>query len=143
MTRGVTPADHLDFFLNFALANYSVLWLTSRCQGNSSMTVAYLSKFLSQDCVNLVKKIKPTSFRLDKTEAIDFKKDFFWLDNELFDSEKSVLESHNVYNSWIELDLMNNPNQLFDLVYNELSKTKKVSGGGEIYDRRRQKNRIY
>lgn len=91
----------------------------------------------------MVKKIKPTSFRLDKTEAIDFGKEFFLLDNELFDSEINTLKRHNVYDSWIELNLMNNPDQLLDLVNNELSKTKKVLGGGEIYDRRRQKNRIY
>lgn len=143
MTRGVTPAEHLFTFLSYVLSNYSVYWLTSWCRGNSSTTVAYLSRFLSPECVSLAKKIKPTSFRLDKTEAIDFGKEFFWLDNELFDSEINTLKRHNVLDSWIELNLMKNPDQLLDLVNYGFNRTKKVLEGGEIYDRRRQKNRIY
>lgn len=143
LTRGVTPAPHLETFLAYILDNYSVSWLTSWCKGNNVPTVKYLSRFLSRECVALVKKIKPTNFILDKTEAIDFNKNFFWLDKELFDSEKNTLKRHDVYESWIELNLMKNPNQLLDLVNNELSVTKQVLGGGETYDRRRQKSRIY
>lgn len=120
ITRGVMPALHLDRFLKYILANYSVSWLSSRCRGSSEYTVKYLSQFLFSDTVSLIERIKPTSFQLDKTEAIDFSKEFFWLDGQLFDSEKNILKEHGEYDSWIELDLIKNPNQLLYLVNNRL-----------------------
>ena len=116
LTRGVAPALHLDKFLKYVLSNYSVFWLTTKYRGDTREIIKYLSQFLIPDLIHLLELIKPTSFDLDKTEAIDFSKNFFWLDNELFNSEKNTLRKHNVYDSWIELDLMKNPNQLRDLV---------------------------
>ena len=124
LTRGVVPALHLDKFLKHILANYYVFWLSSRCQGNSEATVKYLSQFLPAETVDLIKTIKPTKFRLDKTEAIDFSKEFYWLENQLFDSEKNTLKEKNKYNSWVELDLIKNPNQLFNLINNKLALKK-------------------
>ncbi|MBI2327484.1 hypothetical protein HYU92_04145 [Candidatus Curtissbacteria bacterium] len=121
LTRGVTPALHLDKFLKYILSNYSVFWLTSKYQGDSRRIIQYLSQFLLPDTIDLIGQIKATSFRLDKTEAIDFSKDFFWIDNELFDSEKNTLRKHNSYDCWIELDLIKNPNQLLDLVNSKLN----------------------
>ncbi len=121
LTRGVVPALHLDKFLKYILANYSVSWLSSRCQGSSKETAKYLSQFLLPDSVILIKRIKPTTFQLDKTEAIDFSKDFFWLDGQLFDSEKNTLRKHDEYDSWIELDLIKNPNQLLHLINSRLN----------------------
>ncbi len=120
LTRGVTPALHLDEFLKHILKNYSVFWLTSRCNGNSAGIVKYLSQFLLPETIALLGEIKPTSFQLDKTEAIDFDKRFFWLDNELFDSEKNMLRKHDNYDSWIEVDLIKNPNQLLYLMNHNL-----------------------
>ncbi len=120
LTRGGIPAQHLDKFLGYILDNYSVFWLTSRCQGDSKYTVNYLSQFLLPDTVSLLKKIQPTSFRLDKTEAIDFYKGFFWLDDEIFASEKNTLNEHNKFDSWIEINLISNPNQLLNLINSKL-----------------------
>lgn len=124
LTRGILPALHLDQFLKYILANYSVSWLSSRCQGNSRDTEKYLSQFLLPETIALIKAIKPTSFRLDKTEAIDFGKEFFWLDGQLFDSEKNVLKKHGNFDSWIELDLIKNPDQLLHLVNNKFALKK-------------------
>lgn len=120
LTKGVLPALHLDKFLRFILNNYNVFWLTSRYQGNPKEIIKYLSKFLSADTLVLVSQIKTTSFRLDKTEAIDFSKTFFWLDNELFDSEKNALKAHHNYDSWIQVDLIGSPNQLLNLINSKL-----------------------
>lgn len=121
LTRGITPALHLDKFLKYILSNYSVFWLTPKFQGDSKRIVKYLSQFLIPDTIDLITQIKATSFRLDKTEAIDFSKDFFLIDNELFDSEKNMLRKYNSYDSWIELDLIKNPDQLLDLVNSKLN----------------------
>ncbi len=121
LTRGVTPALHLDKFLKHILKNYSVFWLTSRCNGDSSAIVKYLSQFLLPETIALLEEFKPTSFALDKTEAIDFNKRFFWLDDELFDSEKNTLRKHDNYDCWIEVNLMKNPDQLLYLINHNLS----------------------
>lgn len=116
LTKGVLPTAHLDKFLKYILGNYSVFWLTSKYRGETKEILKYLSQFLTPEIVALLERIKPTQFDLDKTEAIDFSKEFFWLDDELFDSEKNTLRKHGVYDSWIELDLIKNPDQLNDLV---------------------------
>jgi hypothetical protein len=116
LTKGVLPALHLDRFLKYILANFSVSWLSYRCRGSSEDTVKYLSQFLAPNTIALIKAIKPTSFQLDKTEAIDFNRSFYWLDNQLFDSEKNALREHDNYKSWIELDLIKNPNQLLHII---------------------------
>lgn len=73
--------------------------------------------------------IKPTSFQLDKTEAIDFSRTFFWLDDELFDSEKNTLRQHQKYDSWIEINLKKNPNQLLDLTRKALLEDRNFGRG--------------
>lgn len=121
LTKGGVPAAHLDKFLAYILSNYSVFWLTTRCNGDTNYTVKYLSQFLLPQSMTLVKKIMPTSFRLDKTEAIDFNKTFFWLDDELFASEENALKERGKYDSWIQVNLIDNPNQLNQLIYRKLS----------------------
>ena len=120
LTKGVVPALHLDKFLKYVLGKYSVFWLTSRCHGDSKYTLSYLSKFFPEETVNLFKQIKPTNFLVDKTEAIDFNKRFFWLDNEIFESEKTTLIKNGKYDSWIEVNLIKDPNQLLHLMRNRL-----------------------
>lgn len=120
LTKGVVPALHLDKFLKYVLNKYSVFWLTSRCHGDSKYTLSYLSKFFPEETVNLFRQIKPTSFQVDKTEAIDFNKRFFWLDNEIFESEKTTLIKNGKYDSWIEVNLIKEPNQLLHLIRNRL-----------------------
>ena len=124
LTRGVLPALHLDKFLKYITAHFNVAWLSSRCRGNSILTEKYLSQFLEPNTIDLTRPIKPTNFSLDKTEAIDFSREFFWLDGPLFDSEKNTLKDHNSLNSWIEFDLINNPDQLLQLIHSKLSLKK-------------------
>lgn len=120
LTKGVVPAPHLDMFLKYILMRYSVYWISSRCDGSNEETVRYLSQFLLPDTIALIKQIKPTSFDLDKTEAIDFSKKFFLLDGPLFTSEKNTLKKLGNFDSWIELDLISKPDQLLYLVNSKL-----------------------
>lgn len=120
LTRGGVPAQHLEKFLIYILKNYSVFWLTSRCDGDIAYTLGYLAKFVPEDILPLLKRIKPTKFAIDKTDAIDFDNRFFWLDDEIFASEKNALDKHNKLDSWIEIDLMKNPNQLNHLIHSKL-----------------------
>lgn len=120
LTRGGSPAAHLESFLKFILKNYTVFWLTSRCKGDIKYTLDYLSKFVSPEIIPLLSKIRPTHFEIDKTDAINFNDEFYWLDDEIFASEKNMLEKHDKYDRWIEIDLMKNPNQLVHLMHSRL-----------------------
>ena len=124
LTRGVTPALHLDKFLSYVLDKYSVYWLTSKYRGDNKQIVKYLSQFLLPDVMPLINQIGQTNFTLDKTEAIDFDREFYWLDDELFDSEKNFLKARSVYDSWIQLNLIDNPNQLLSLINGKLGDYK-------------------
>ena len=135
LTHGVTPALHLNKFLKHIVKNFKVSWLSSRCRGSSEATQKYLSQFLDAETITLTHAIQPTRFSLDKTEAIDFNKDFYWLDSELFDSEKNTLRAHNDYDCWIELDLIKNPDQLFQVIHSKLRTKNNKLGGGENYER--------
>lgn len=122
LTKGVVPALHLDRFLEFILDAYNVSWLSTRCLHGPDATIEYLSKFIDAGTMRLLKKVKVTTFLLDKTEAIDFSRDFFWLEPDLFDSERKVLLKHDRLHSWIKLDLVRYPNQLMNLANNKLHK---------------------
>lgn len=129
LTRGVTPALHLDKFLKHITSHFNVSWLSSRCRGSSDVTKKYLSQFLNTDTITLTQSIKPTSYSLDKTEAIDFNKNFYWLDSELFASEKNTLRAHDDYDCWIELNLIENPDQLLQIIHSKLSTRNNNFGG--------------
>lgn len=120
LTRGVLPAMHLNKFLSYILNNYSVFWLTSKYNGNTKQIINYLTKFLEPETIFLLAQVKPTQFDLDKTEAIDFSKNFYLLDDDLFDSEVNALKAHEALDSWIKLDLMSNPDQLLDLLKSKI-----------------------
>jgi len=47
-----------------------------------------------------------------KTEAIDFSKPFLWFDDDVFEEEKKILKLNNCFDSWVEVDLGKNENQL-------------------------------
>lgn len=120
LTKGVVPALHLDKFLKHIVSQFNVYWLSTRCRGGVAHTEKYLSQFLEQETIGLIRPIKTTDFYLDKTDAIDFRQDFYWLESELFDSEVNALKKQNKFSSWIKLDLIGFPNQLGSLTDGKL-----------------------
>lgn len=110
-------ANNVHEFLGYVTDNYPIYWLTTHCKGDAEYTVRHLSRILSPDTISLLKDIKPTNWNMAKTEAIDFSKPFLWFDDYLFDFERADLLRHNVIDSWIEVDLAKNPNQLRDYIY--------------------------
>ena len=102
--RGVaSPVEDVVELLNYILTNYpdSAYWLTTHCrQGYNHTRAALLDSELPRDLAEKASEmIKPTDFSVLKTEGIDFTKPFIWLDDNLFESEKRVLESHNCLSS--------------------------------------------
>ena len=92
-------------FLSIITKNYDCYWLTTHCRGGSNRTIDYLSKYYPEASIECLKTIKQTDWATLKTEAIDFRSDFIWLDDYPFESEKEVLKRHHKLNALIVVDL--------------------------------------
>lgn len=107
LANDLNPANHAVEFLHYILDKYpdSTYWLTTHCQGDASVPVQHIGHLFDDEIVTLLKKIKPTSWDLAKTRAIDFSQPFLWFDDDLFYEEKQDLLKHGVLDNWIEVDL--------------------------------------
>lgn len=115
LTKDLKPANYVQEFLQYVLTNNpnSTYWLTTRCQENASRTIQDIGHLFDDKTVELMKKIKPTTWLgSTKTDAIDFNVPFLWFDDNLFLKEREVLLSHGVLDNWIEVNLRKNPNML-------------------------------
>ena len=100
-------------FITYAADNFEVYWLTTHCMhGDSGWAVEYVNRASEEDLTPWLKKFKPTTWSLKKTEAIDFSKPFLWFDDDCFTEEQRVLREHDVFHSWIEVDLRKYPDQM-------------------------------
>jgi hypothetical protein len=111
------PALYIKEFLKYVTDHYPTYWLTTHCRGNSEPALYILSLSLDKETIEIAKKIRPTFWITSKTEALDFSSPFLWFDDYIFDFERQDLIRHNALESWIEVDLSNNPNQLSDIVH--------------------------
>lgn len=112
------PANHAKEFIRTVLEKYpdTTYWLTTHCQGDANTPIQHIGHLFDAETVELLKKIKPTSWDLAKTRAIDFSKPFLWFDDDLFYEEKAVLEENKALDSWIQVDLSKDENQLAKFV---------------------------
>lgn len=100
-------------FIRYATDNFEVYWLTTHCMdGNPSHAIEYVQRATKDDIRPYLEKLRPTTWSLAKTEAIDFSKPFMWYDDDCYSGERIALNEHNTFNSWIEVDLARYPDQL-------------------------------
>jgi hypothetical protein len=100
-------------FIKYAVENFDVYWLTTHCtQSDATHAINYVMRAGSESLRSHLEKLIPTSWSDNKTEAIDFSKPFLWFDDDCYLAEKRDLEANNAFNSWVEVDLRNYPNQL-------------------------------
>lgn len=100
-------------FLKYATDNFDVYWLTTHCMDNDPVhAIEYVQRATDEDLRPYLEKLKPTKWSLMKTEAIDFDKPFLWFDDDCFSGERIELNTNNVFNSWIEVNLSKYPDQL-------------------------------
>lgn len=116
---GVLLANELNLalgakeFIKYAADNFDVYWLTTHCMdGNPGHAIEYLNRSVDEDLSPWLKKFKPTTWSLKKTEAIDFSKSFLWYDDDCYSEEQKVLKNQGVFNSWIEVDLAKYQDQM-------------------------------
>lgn len=114
-------AEGAEEFIKHVVSNYPTYWLTTHCMdGDPGLAISNVGKLCKPETIEYLKQIKPLSWKVAKTEAIDFSQPFLWFDDDLFDDEREELLQYNVLSSWIEIDLNKCPDQLKTLV-NSLS----------------------
>jgi hypothetical protein len=106
----IVLANHVEQFLDFALANFDCYWLTTHCKGDAQPVIDYLRPYVSDELVPLLAKIKPTTFDVLKTDAL--RGDFFWLDDSPLAIEITWLRERNLLDRWVEVDTRRRPNDL-------------------------------
>ena len=107
-------ANHANDFLRFVLDKFpdTTYWLTTHCQGDPNTPIQHVGHLFEPDVVELMRKIKPTTWDLAKTRAINYDEPFLWFDDDLFYEEKQTLTKQGVLDNWIEVDLAKDPDQL-------------------------------
>jgi hypothetical protein len=118
LANDLNPANHSPEFLKYVIEKFpdSTYWLTTHCQGDANVPIQHIGHLFDTETVKLMKKIKPTSWDLAKTRAIDFSQPFLWFDDDLFYEEKRSLIEHELLDNWIEVDLSKNPDQLRNFI---------------------------
>ena len=104
-------ADFASPFIEFVTNNFECFWLTTHCKGEVNTTINYLQKYFDDRTMQQLTKVKPTDWKTLKTEAIDFSSDFFWLEDNPFQSEIKILYDNFNFDKLIIIDL-NKPTEL-------------------------------
>ena len=107
-----TMANHCHEFLEYVTSHFPTYWLTTHCHGDLRYTHLFLKRTFSAKTLEIAKKIKPTNWFTNKTEAIDFSQPFLWFDDDLFLGERQELERRNLLDNWIEVDFRKDENYL-------------------------------
>lgn len=115
ITHDGKPAAYLKDFLVVVTNKYTCHWLTTHCRGGENRAEAYLRRILPENNWHYLNYFMPTDWSTLKTEAIDFSQEFRWFDDTIFEAEKEVLRKNNYFDSFIKVDLINNPEQLKDI----------------------------
>ncbi len=100
-------------FIKYAAENFEVYWLTTHCMhGDPDHAVEYVNKASKEDLTPWLKKLKPTTWGLAKTDVIDMTKPFLWYDDDCLYGERMALNEAGVPDSWVKVYLDENPDQM-------------------------------
>ena len=118
LANDLNPANHASEFIKHVVTKFpdTTYWLTTHCQGDANIPIEHIGHLFSNEIVELMKKIKPTTWDLAKTRAIDFTQPFLWFDDDLFYEEKETLNQNGLLDNWIGVDLSRNPDQLQNFI---------------------------
>lgn len=118
LANDANPANHAEEFIKTVLDKYpdSTYWLTTHCNGDPGVPISHIGHLFSDEVVELMKNIKPTSWETAKTRGIDWDQPFIWFDDDLFFEERQELIKHGLLDNWIGVDLSKNPDQLKDFI---------------------------
>jgi len=107
--------------VDFVTAYFECYWLTTHCKGESRTVLKYLAHFMHPETIKkLENAVRPTNWDALKTEAIDFESDFYWLDDNPLQVERTLLEKNRVSNRLIWVNLSRSDE--LTLIKSELTK---------------------
>lgn len=112
-------SESAEAFLQYLEENFpdNLYWLSTRCSGDATQTYEQIRHYFSEYTQSILKGIKPTSWNVLKTDAINFDEAFLWFDDNLMVSERNILLKNNAENNHIKIDLRSNRYQLRDITY--------------------------
>jgi hypothetical protein len=117
-------APGVDEFIDFITQHFDCYWLTTHCKGDNAPAVRYLSRFLLPATLEKLRlAVHPTNWDTLKTEAIELASDFYWLDDQPFQSEIAYLQAHGMADRLIIIDL-NRPDE-FAVITKKLTLRRK------------------
>lgn len=103
----LAPAEHLRPFLEWALARFTCVWLTSRDRdgGTAAVRAAFRQAIGPGDEADrvdaLLARIEPSRWQACKADAIDFAIPFLWLDDAPEEESLEQLDRHGTLDSWV------------------------------------------
>jgi len=89
-------------FIDFALENFDCYWLTSHCKGDADTVLNYLRPYATAQLLEKLKKIKPTTYKTFKTEALYG--NFIWIDDSPTMYEFNYLEENDLLHRWLQVN---------------------------------------
>ena len=98
-------ANHLHEFLEYMLKNHDVYWLTTHCNGDATTAVSYMADFVPYEIVRLIMRIKPTRWKMVKTQAINMNENFLWFDDAPTWEDIEELKKHGKLDSFVRVNL--------------------------------------
>ena len=102
-----SPQEDVIALIRYCLDNYgdSLYWLTTNCKGGENQTnFVVFDVFPAELVEEMYQTFKPANWEVLKTDGIDLDSDFVWFDDNLFESEKNVLESYYVLDGFFEMN---------------------------------------
>ena len=117
-TKNTRAADGAVEFIDLALSNFECYWLTTHCKdGNCNQVLKLLAQYFPNDIIERLKRVKPTKWDTLKTEGIDLRSDFYWLDYFVFEAEKQVLKKNLRLDNLILVDQNNKDDLALKIKY--------------------------
>ncbi|WP_324679287.1 hypothetical protein [Hymenobacter sp. GOD-10R] len=105
-TKHTQAAVGVDAFIDFVTSNFDCYWLTTHCKGDSATALRYVARFLEPTIVEkLSKAVQPTNWDALKTDAVDMRSDFYWLDDCPLQVEVAQMRANGVDARLILVDL--------------------------------------
>ena len=98
------------------LRPHNTFWLTTHCRdGNPELARSILKQYVPEDLHGDIDRIQPTVWDTLKTEGMDWSQDFIWLDNDICEVERRRFATALSAQSFIEINLRQNPNHLIEI----------------------------
>lgn len=102
-----SPKKDIIKLLEYCLRKYpnSTYWLTTHCKSGENKTdFALRGEFPDSLVEQICNTFLPTDWEVLKTDAIDLDSDFVWFDDNLFESERNILEKYSVLDGFFKMN---------------------------------------